>query len=81
MGRKLRKRKIIMIYEKILASKMKLGLETESQKISELCRVLRSRFTADEYDLLMPLDKDFINDVLDWYKKFPLPPLPIPAPS
>jgi len=65
-------------YKQILAGKMKLGLETESQKISELCRVLRTEFSAEEYDLFMPLREDFINDVLDDYNKRPYPPELVP---
>ena len=61
-----------MNYAEEVASQMKKGLENESEKISEIGRVLRdSGLSHVEVNYHMNVDADFIPDVLSSYKDKP----------
>jgi hypothetical protein len=58
-----------MNYAEEIANQMKKGLENESEKISEIGRVLRDeRLSHVEVNYHMNVDEDFIPDVLSCYK-------------
>jgi hypothetical protein len=60
-----------MNYAELVASKMKTeGLESESQKIGDISRVLREdELSPVEHNYFMSVDEDFIPDVLAAYKQ------------
>ena len=63
-----REREHKMNYAQIVANNMKKGLENESEKISEISRVLlKAGTSAIQHSHLMN-DEDFIPDVLSSYK-------------
>ena len=61
-----------MNYAEEVASQMKKGLKNESEKISEIGRVLRDEGLSHvEVNYHMNVDADFIPDVLSSYKDKP----------
>ena len=57
-----------MDYAQIVANNMKKGLENESEKISEISRVLLKAGTSAIQHWHLMNDSDFIPDVLSCYK-------------
>tara|TARA_Y100000034_G_C6522027_1_gene224692 strand:- start:167 stop:349 length:183 start_codon:yes stop_codon:yes gene_type:complete len=56
-------------YPKTVASKMTKGLKNQSEKISEIGKVLRELGKSrTEVNYYMSIDEDFISDVLSCYR-------------